>query len=88
MPDGHHQLKPGDWWACEHPERPANGACHFHHACSACRLAFAVTALMYPWVEVGPDNSLGLSAGRHDALQVAVMLAEMFEDEAMARVVA
>lgn len=88
MPDDHPTLNGGHWWACEQPERPPEVGTEFWHRCAACRLSFAVWARMSPWVWLGDENPLSLAPGRHDALQVAVMLAEHYHDDAMARVVA
>lgn len=40
--DGHPPLsRPGEWWACEHPERPPDGFWTVYYAgeCRACRIA-------------------------------------------------
>jgi hypothetical protein len=33
-------LQPGEWWACEHPERPLDDMTLFAYGCTPCRVAW------------------------------------------------
>lgn len=82
----HPPLEFGGWWACEHPERPADDSCAFWHACEACRLAFAATARLDPgsMTTVLEGSPCGLPPGRHHTFDAAVALARATRDQRMA----
>lgn len=84
----HPALGVGEWWACEHPERPVDGTCSFWHECAACRLAFAVAAVNWPNstanVETHEAGFVGLAPGQHPVMEIAKALARSTGDPRMA----
>ncbi len=72
-----------DWWACEHPTRPATRWTHWQDACQRCRHHMALTLLNQGDAPVEPteDNPEATFRGR------CALIAARFNDEILAAAV-